>query len=90
VKLTQELVLQQRRQLSLVVLPTENAYGLSYSLMGSSAFLTPGSQDPEEVFPYPGPQTYIFERLMTIVGVKSSIILCKLAQIFSFASSKIK
>ncbi len=38
----------------------------------------------------PGSQTHIFESLMTIFWVKSSIILCKLAQIFFFASSKIK
>ncbi len=38
----------------------------------------------------PGSQTHIFESLVTIFWVKSSIILCKLAQIFFYSISKIK
>jgi hypothetical protein len=38
----------------------------------------------------PGSQTLIFEGLVTIVWVKTSIILGKLCQIFSFSISKIK
>ncbi len=41
----------------------------------------PRIRDPEQVFPDPGSQTYVFESLMIIFWVKSSIILCKLAQI---------
>ncbi len=37
-----------------------------------------------------GSQTHIFKSLITIFGVKSTTILCKLAQIFFFTSSKIK
>ncbi len=42
---------------------------------GSGAFLTPGSGILNWVFPDPGSQTHIFESLLTIFGVKSSIIL---------------
>jgi hypothetical protein len=50
---------------------------------GSGAFLTPGSGirclfDPwirDRFFPDPGSQTHIFESLVTIFWVKSSIIL---------------
>ncbi len=39
-------------------------------------------------FPDPGSQTHIFESLVTIFWVQSSIILWKLAQIFFFSISK--
>ncbi len=39
--------------------------------------------------PDPGSQIHIFESLMTIFWAESSIILCKLAQIFFFTSSKL-
>jgi hypothetical protein len=58
----------------------------------SGAFLTPGSGIRNRFFfgiPDLGSQTYIFESLMTIFGVESSIILCKLAQIFFFFSLKL-
>jgi hypothetical protein len=49
---------------------------------GSCAFLTPGSgirkrffQDPGSRISYPGSQTHIFESLVSIFWVKSSIIL---------------
>ncbi len=42
---------------------------------GSGAFLTPGSGIRNRFFPDPGSQTHIFESLMTIFWVKSSIIL---------------
>ncbi len=45
---------------------------------GSGAFLTPGSQN------------HIFESLMTIFWIKSSIILWKAAQIFFFSNSNTK
>jgi hypothetical protein len=38
----------------------------------------------------PGSQTHIFDSLMTFFGVKSTIILCKLAQSFFFTCSKKK
>jgi hypothetical protein len=47
--------------------------------LGYGAFLTPD----------PGSQTHIFESLVTIFWVKSSIILRKLAQIFVFTTSKL-
>ncbi len=50
---------------------------------GSGAFLTPGSGIRNRIFPDPGSQIHIFESLVTIFWVKSSIILWKLAQIFS-------
>ncbi len=60
------------------------------SVLGSGAFLTPGSGIQNRFFPFPESQTHIFESLVTIFGVKSSIILWKLAQIFFFSISKIK
>jgi hypothetical protein len=42
---------------------------------GSGAFLTPGSGIRNRFFPDPGSQTHIFESLVTIFWVKSSIIL---------------
>ncbi len=42
---------------------------------GSRAFLTPGSGIRNRFFPDPGSQTHIFESLVTIFWVKSSIIL---------------
>ena len=44
---------------------------------GSGAFLTPGSGNRNGFFPNPGSQTHIFESLLTIFWVKSSIILFK-------------
>jgi hypothetical protein len=41
---------------------------------GSGAFLTPGSRIRNRFFPDPGSQTHIFESLVTIFWVKSSII----------------
>jgi hypothetical protein len=64
---------------------------------GVGAFLTPGSgirnrfiPDPGSRIPDPGSQTHSFESLVTTFWVKSSIILCNLAQIFFLSSSKIK
>ncbi len=57
---------------------------------GSGAFLTPGSGIRNRFFPDPGSQTHIFEGLVTIFWVKTSIILGKLGQIFFFSISKIK
>jgi hypothetical protein len=64
---------------------------------GSGAFLTPGSRIRNRFFPEagsrisdPGSQTHIFEGLVTIFWVKTSIILGKLGQIFFFSISKIK
>jgi hypothetical protein len=46
--------------------------------------------DPVPFWPQgPGSQTHIFESLVTIFGVKSSIILRKLAHIFFFSTSKL-
>ncbi len=42
---------------------------------GSGAFLTPGSGIRNRFFSDPGSQTHIFESLLTIFWVKSSIIL---------------
>jgi hypothetical protein len=42
---------------------------------GSGAFLTPGSGIQNRFFPDPGSRTHIFESLLTIFWVKSSIIL---------------
>jgi hypothetical protein len=56
---------------------------------GSGAFLTPVSGIRERFFPDPGSQAHIFESLVKILWVKSTIILCKLAQTFVFTSSKI-
>ncbi len=42
---------------------------------GFDAFLTPGSGIRNMFFPYPGSQTHIFESLVTIIWVKSSIII---------------
>jgi hypothetical protein len=42
---------------------------------GSGAFLTPGSEIRNRFFPDPGSQTHLFENLMTIFWLKSSIIL---------------
>ncbi len=41
---------------------------------GSGAFLTPGSGIRNRFFPDPGSQTHIFENLLTIFWVESSII----------------
>ncbi len=49
---------------------------------GSGAFLTPGSGIRNRFFPDPVSQSHIFESLVTIFWVKSSILLWKLAQIF--------
>jgi hypothetical protein len=64
---------------------------------GSGALLTPGSGIWNKFFPDPGSQisdprsqTHIFEGLVTIFWVKTSIILGKLGQIFFFSLSKIK
>ncbi len=57
---------------------------------GSGAFFTPGSGIRNRFFPDPGSQTHIFESLVTIFWVKSSIILWKLAKIFFFRLPKIK
>jgi hypothetical protein len=57
---------------------------------GSGAFLTPGSGIRNRFFPNPGSQIHIFESLVTIFWVKSSIILWKLAPIFFFSTSKLK
>ena len=64
---------------------------------GSGAFLTPGSGIRNRFFPVPGSripnpgsQTHIFEGLVTIFWVKTSIILGKLGQIFLFNLSKMK
>jgi hypothetical protein len=46
------------------------------------AFLTPRYGIRNRFFPDPGFQTHIFESLLAIFGVKSSIILSKLAQLF--------
>jgi hypothetical protein len=51
--------------------------------------LTPGSWIRNRFFPDPGSQTHIFESLMTIFRIESFIILCKLAQICFFTSSKL-
>ncbi len=56
---------------------------------GSGAFLTLGSGIRNRVFLDPRSQTHIFENLMKIFWVESYVILCKLAQIFFFASSKL-
>ncbi len=58
---------------------------------GSGAFLTPGSGIRDRFFRIPdlGSQIHIFESLVTIFWVKSSIILWKLAQIFFFITSKL-
>ncbi len=52
----------------------------------------PGSRIPDlgSRISDPGSQTHIFESLVTIFGVKSCIVLRKLAQIFFFSISKIK
>jgi hypothetical protein len=42
---------------------------------GSGAFLTPGSGIRNRFFSDPGSQTHIFERLVTLFWVKSSLIL---------------
>jgi hypothetical protein len=55
---------------------------------GSGAFLTPGSGIRNRFFPDPGSQTHIFEGLVTIFWVKTSIILGKLGQFFLFNLSK--
>jgi hypothetical protein len=55
---------------------------------GIRCLFDPWIRDLEQF--YPGSQTHIFESLMTIFCVKSSIILCKLTKSFFFASSKIK
>ncbi len=57
---------------------------------GSGAFLTPGSGIRNRFFPNLGSLPHIFENLLTIFWVKSSIILWKLAQIFVFSTSKLK
>ncbi len=57
---------------------------------GSGAFLTPGSGIRNRFFPDPGSQTHIFQGLVTIFWVKTSIILGKLGHIFFFSISKIK
>jgi hypothetical protein len=46
------------------------------------AFLTPRFMIRNRFFPDTGFQTHIFESLLAIFGVKSSIILSKLAQLF--------
>ncbi len=54
---------------------------------GSGAFLTPGSRIRNRFFPDPGtriPNPYFFESWMKFFWVRSSIILCKLAQSFFF------
>jgi hypothetical protein len=56
---------------------------------GSGVFLTPGSGIRNRFFPDPGSHPHIFGNLMTIFWVESSIILCKVAQIFFFTSSKL-
>ena len=48
---------------------------------GIGCFLTPGSGIRNRFFPNPGSQAHISESLVTIFGLKSSIILWKLAQI---------
>jgi hypothetical protein len=53
-----------------------------------SGHLTPGSEIDFFRILDPGSQTHIFESLMTIFWVESSIILCKLTQIF-FSQFKI-
>ncbi len=50
--------------------------------------LDPGSRIRNRFFPDPGSQTHIFESLVTIFSLKSSIILWKSAQIFFFSISK--
>ncbi len=57
---------------------------------GSGAFLPPGlgSGIRNRFFTDPGSQTHIFDRLMTIFWVESSIILCKLAQNVIFVATK--
>jgi hypothetical protein len=52
---------------------------------GIRSLLTPDPGSEIGFFQIPdiGSQTYIFESLVTIFGVKSSIILCKFAQIIS-------
>ncbi len=57
---------------------------------GSDAFLTPGPGIRNRFFPDPGSQTHIFESLVTIFWVISSIILGKLANNFFLQSSKTK
>jgi hypothetical protein len=57
---------------------------------GSDAFLTTGSGIRNRLFPDPGSQTHIFESLVTIFWVKTSINPGKLGQIFFFSISKIK
>jgi hypothetical protein len=57
---------------------------------GSGAFLTPWYGIRNRFFPDPGSQIHIFESLVTIFWVQSSIILWKLAQIFFFNTSKLK
>ncbi len=42
---------------------------------GIRCLFDPWIRDPEWVFPDPGSQTHIFESLLTIIWVKSSIIL---------------
>jgi hypothetical protein len=59
---------------------------------GSGAILTHGSGIRNRFLRIPdlGSQTHIFGRLVTFCGVKSTIILCELAQIFFFTCSNIK
>ncbi len=62
---------------------------------GIRCLFDPWIRDPEKVFSGsrisdPGSQTHIFESLVTIFWIKSSIILLKLAQIFFFSTSKLR
>jgi hypothetical protein len=55
---------------------------------GSRAFLTPGSGSGIGFYLIPDPKLIFFKSLMTIFWVKSSMILCKLAQIFPSPAQK--
>jgi hypothetical protein len=60
---------------------------------GKGSVADPGPGSGASLTPDPGsriPNLYFFESLTTIFWLKSYIILCKLAHIFYFASSKIK
>ncbi len=56
---------------------------------GSGAFLTPGSGIRNRFFRIPDPKTIFLRAFWQFFG-KSSIIVCKLAQIFFFSTSKLK
>jgi hypothetical protein len=88
---------QNRKLFATTDKETPQKAGLRIRDLGSGAFFTLGSGNQNRFFPDfgswtpdPGTQTHIVESLVTIVWIKSSIILWKLAQIFFFSISKIK